>query len=63
MKIEWLVTNVTGIRSPDRAEHAIWELFWRGLLWQIQAVFVVGGPLCDVGTPSRALIILLRGIY
>ena len=23
MKIEWLVPNVTAVRSPDRAEHAM----------------------------------------
>ena len=23
MKIEWLVVNVTAVRSPDREEHAI----------------------------------------
>ena len=23
-KIEWLVTNVTAIESPERAEHAFW---------------------------------------
>ena len=26
MKIEWLVANVTAVRSPDIAEHAILEV-------------------------------------
>ena len=53
LKIEWLVTDVTAIGSPDRAERAIlggphgWECFW-----QIEVVFVVGEPLGDVGTSS-----------
>ena len=52
MKIEWLVTDVTAVGSPDRAERAILEvIFARRFLGQIQAVFVVGELLCDVGTP------------
>ena len=30
MKKEWLVANVTAVRSPDRAEHAILELILAG---------------------------------
>ena len=53
MKIEWLVTDVTAVRSPDRAERAILRATLAGRLFLlIQAVFVVGEPLCDVGTPS-----------
>ena len=32
------------------------------LFWPIQAVFVIGEPLCCGGTPSSALITLLRVI-
>ena len=52
MKIEWLVADVTAIGSSGRAEHAIlggvcgWVCFW-----PIQVIFVVGEPLCGVGTP------------
>ena len=53
MKTEWLVTDVTAVGFPGRAECALlggdfgWVLFW-----PIQAVFVVGEPLCGVRTPS-----------
>ena len=33
-----------------------WGWFWLDVFWPIQAAFVVGEPLCDVGTPSWALI-------
>ena len=51
MKTKWFVVNVTAVGSPDRAERAI---FWvsLGIFWPIQALFVVGEPLCGVGTPS-----------
>ena len=63
MKKEWLAANVTAVRSPGRAERAIWGGISAGrFLWLIQAVFVVGEPLCDVGTAYRALISLLRVI-
>ena len=51
MKIEWLVTDVTAVESPERAERAILEVLL-GVFWLIQAVFVVGEPLCGVGPPS-----------
>ena len=53
MKIEWLVTDVTPVEFPDRAERAIMGLILAKLgFGQIQAVFAVGEPLCDVGTSS-----------
>ena len=49
--------------DPDRAERAILRvIFARRIFGQIQALLVVGDPLCDVGTPSSALITLLRVI-
>ena len=50
MEIEWLVTDVTAVGSPDRAERAILGLLLV-VFWSIQAVFVVEEPLYDVGTP------------
>ena len=50
MKMTWLVTNVTPIRSPNRAECDILGMVL-DLIWSIQATFVVGEPLCDVGGP------------
>ena len=53
MKIEWLDTDVTAVRSPDRAECAILGVILAGRLFlPIQAVFVAGEPLSDVGTLS-----------
>ena len=54
MKSEWLITEVTAVESPVRAERAILGAIlaigvW---FWQIQAVFVVGEPLSNVGTTS-----------
>ena len=53
MKIEWLFVDVTAVRSPDIEEHAIFrgDLGW-ALFWPIQAVFLVGEPIGDVGIPS-----------
>ena len=63
MKIEWLVTNVTAVRSPDSAERAILKAILADRFFSpIQAVFVVGESLCAVGTPSWALISLFSGI-
>ena len=43
MKIEWLVTDLTAIRSPGRAERAIWGVGWLG-------VFLVNpGHICGRG--------------
>ena len=53
MKIEWLVTDVTAVGSPDRTEHAILRVILAGRFFlPSQAVFVSGEPLCDAGTPS-----------
>ena len=52
MKKVWLVTNVTVVRSPDKAERAVLGVILAGHLWPIQAAFVVGKPLYDAGTPS-----------
>ena len=43
MKMQWLVTNVMDVGSPDRAERAILGviLAWR-FFWPIQADFMVG---------------------
>ena len=51
MKTEWLVTNMTAIGFPARAES---ELFWviLDVFWLIWAAFVVGEPLSDLGFPS-----------
>ena len=64
MKTKWLITDVTAVEPPDRAERANLGVIVAAhfLSWPIQAIFVVREPLCDVGTPSRALISLLRVI-
>ena len=49
-----MVTNVTAIGSPGRAEHAIWGGFWLYAFWPIQVLLAVGDPLSDVGTVSCA---------
>ena len=51
MKTEWLVTDVTSVGSPARVERAIFGVIL-GVFWPIQAVFVVGEPLCDLGINS-----------
>ena len=50
-KIKWLVTDVTAVESPERAERAILGVLL-GIFWSIKAVYVVLEPLCGVGTPS-----------
>ena len=52
MKIEWLVTNATAVRSPDRAECAILGVILAGRVLADPGRFVVTEPLCGVGTPS-----------
>ena len=53
MKRKWLVTDVTAVRAPERAERTILGGdFGLALFWPIQAVFVVEEPLRDAGTPS-----------
>ena len=52
-KLEWLVTDVTAVGSPDRVGLAILEMiFAKYVFWPIQAIFAVGEPLCEAGTPS-----------
>ena len=53
IKTESLVVDVTAVGSLDRAEHTILGMIvaWRVFL-PIQVVFVVGEPLCGIGTPS-----------
>ena len=51
MKIEWLVTGVTPVGSPDGVERSILGVIL-GNFWPIQATFVVGEPLYDVGIPT-----------
>ena len=58
MKTEWLVSNVTAVGSPRRAENAVRETI-SGVFWPIEAVVVVG-PFWDVAYSSRALVLLLR---
>ena len=44
MKIKWLVTNVTVVGSPDKADYAIFGLSLAGRCFlPIHAVFVIGG--------------------
>ena len=53
MKKEWLVTNVTAVRFPDRAEHVILKVILAvHYFLPIKAVFVVEESLCDVGRQS-----------
>ena len=54
MKIEWLVTDVIAVGSLDRAERAIlWGILAGHVHFRpIKIIFVVGEPLCGVGTPS-----------
>ena len=49
--MELLVANVTFVGSPDRAERDILGMLF-DVFWSIQAAFVVGEPLCDVGIHS-----------
>ena len=65
MEIELLVTDVTAVVYPDRAERAILGVvdFGWAIFSPIQDIFVVAEPLCDyIGTSSWALITLLRVI-
>ena len=50
LKIELLVTNVTPVVTPDRAERDILEITL-DLFWPIQAAFVVKEPLSGVEIP------------
>ena len=51
MKKDSLVINVTAVGSPDRAKPAILGVIF-GIFWPVQATFVAGEPLCDVGTTN-----------
>ena len=42
LKIEWLVTDVTAVRSTDRAKTNTLRIFF-GVFWPIQAAFICGG--------------------
>ena len=50
-EMEWLVTDVTAVVYPERAERGIFEVIL-GIFWPIQASFVAGEPVCVVGIPS-----------
>ena len=53
MKMQWLVTSVTAVGSPGRAERAILGVILAGVNFLlIQDIFVVGEAFCDVGTSS-----------
>ena len=54
VKIQWLVTDVTAVRSLDRAECAILGVVLAGCVFGPfrTYIFVVTEPLCDVGTFS-----------
>ena len=52
MRIKWLVADVPPVESPDRVEHAVLETILSVFFLPIQAVFVVGESLCDVGYSS-----------
>ena len=71
MKIEGLVTNVTAVKSPERAtavefperaERATYFEGAFGVFYQFRQFFLVREPLCGVGTPSWVIITLLRVI-
>ena len=48
-----LVTDVTVVGSPGRAEHAILGVILAGRLFCLnQDIFVVAEPPCDVGTSA-----------
>ena len=46
-----MVANVTPVGSPEKVERAVLGMVL-GIFWSIQAVFVIGEPLCDIGSPS-----------
>ena len=64
MKTQWLVTDVTAIGSPGRAERAILGVILAGCVFGQFRTYLLSlnEPLCDVGTSFWALIILLRVI-
>ena len=53
VKIEWLVADVTAVRSLDRAERAILGVILAGCVFgQFRTYLWSARPLCDVGTSS-----------
>ena len=50
MKLEWLITGVTAVVSPVKAEHDFWGNF--GCNSAISGRFVFGEPLCDMEIPG-----------
>ena len=52
MKIEMLVTNVTSVGSPAKAEQRAILGVILDVSWLIQATLGAGGPLCEIGIPS-----------
>ena len=65
MKTEWFVANVTALESPetveyailgvifpDTAERAILMVILASFFWPSPAVFAIGEPLSEAGTPS-----------
>ena len=51
MKTEWLVTNMTAIGFPARAESEFFGVVL-DVFWPIRAAFVVGEPLCELEMSS-----------
>ena len=51
LKIDWIVADVTPVGSPARAERDILGMLL-DVFWPIEAHFVGGGPLYDVGIHS-----------
>ena len=51
MKIDWLFDDVTAVGYIDRAAPTFLGMIL-SIFRTIQAAFVVGEPLCDVGIPS-----------
>ena len=64
MKIEGLITDVTPVEFPDRAERAISGLILAKLVFCQLSPFLRSGRhfVMNVGTSFRALITLLRAI-
>ena len=53
MELEWLVTDVTAVRAPERAGPAVLRVILAGRFFgQFRPNFVVGEPFCDAETPS-----------
>ena len=50
MKIEWLIADVTSVRSPARTKRDIFGVILN-VSWPIQSAFVVEEPLCNLGKP------------